>query len=58
MRYRVRITERIISHITIDAPSAREAEEQADHIYEHNVHNTQYDPEMSGVTCETLKEVI
>ena len=58
MRYKVRITETLISHIEVEACNSTDAERKADNAYQINVASATLDAEMSGVTCETLKEVI
>jgi len=56
-KYRVRITDRQISHIEVEAENATDAERKADNIYEHNVQLVQLAVEMSGVTCVALGSV-
>ena len=53
-RYKVRIIERTVSHIELEAESETDAERKADNIHEHNVQLVTLDAEMSGVTCECL----
>lgn len=56
-KYKVEITERIVSHISLEAENPSDAERKAENIYEHNVGLVQLDAEASGFTCETVGEV-